>query len=247
MIIKHWRGHGKLLKVWEPCGLLLVPAQPDHLPSADSPSWPVPRKPVWPPETRMISWLLVCCESRWSTTSQVRLVNQLEPARNSHHVPKCSNQFKLLLAISKGISGVCYTGFATSWFRCKSFDGTLMNPFSEPSESHGTHYEQCGKINVIAHWINHSFTRWDASKFSRSIELGKSRFLVSWSVLVCVVEPYSPRSAQAHLARVQEMLKAVRPQDALIEGRSPAVLNTLTQTAGKKYSNAFKLLWVLFI
>ncbi|XP_058640730.1 LOW QUALITY PROTEIN: clustered mitochondria protein homolog [Onychostoma macrolepis] len=46
-----------------------------------------------------------------------------------------------------------------------------------------------------------------------------------------VEEPYSPRSAQAHLARVQEMLKAVRPQDALMEGRSPAVLNTLTQTA----------------
>ncbi|XP_043103130.1 clustered mitochondria protein homolog [Puntigrus tetrazona] len=44
-------------------------------------------------------------------------------------------------------------------------------------------------------------------------------------------EPYSPRSAQAHLARVQEMLKAVRPQDALMEGRSPTVLNTLTQTA----------------
>ncbi len=109
-----------------------------------------------------------------------------------------------------------------------------MNPFSEPSESHGTHYEQCGKINVIAHWINHSFTRWDASEFI--IELGKSRFCVSWSVLVCVVEPYSPRSAQAHLARVQELLKAVRPQDALIAGRSPAVLNSLTQTAGEKYS-----------
>lgn len=45
-----------------------------------------------------------------------------------------------------------------------------------------------------------------------------------------VEEPYSPLSAQAHLARVQEMLKAVRPQDALMEGRSPAVLNTLTQT-----------------
>uniref|UniRef100_A0A673MDC3 Si:ch211-166a6.5 n=1 Tax=Sinocyclocheilus rhinocerous TaxID=307959 RepID=A0A673MDC3_9TELE len=51
-----------------------------------------------------------------------------------------------------------------------------------------------------------------------------------------VEEPYSPRSAQAHLARVQDMLKAVRPQDALMEGRSPAVLNTLTQTSGKKYT-----------
>ncbi|XP_056319190.1 clustered mitochondria protein homolog [Danio aesculapii] len=46
-----------------------------------------------------------------------------------------------------------------------------------------------------------------------------------------VEEPYSPRSAQAHLARVQEMLKAAGPQDALLEGRSPAVLNTLTQTS----------------
>uniref|UniRef100_A0A9J7Y4A2 Si:ch211-166a6.5 n=1 Tax=Cyprinus carpio carpio TaxID=630221 RepID=A0A9J7Y4A2_CYPCA len=46
-----------------------------------------------------------------------------------------------------------------------------------------------------------------------------------------VEEPYSPRLAQAHLARVQEMLKAVGPQDALMEGRSPAVLNTLTQTS----------------
>ncbi|XP_073766979.1 clustered mitochondria protein homolog [Danio rerio] len=46
-----------------------------------------------------------------------------------------------------------------------------------------------------------------------------------------VEEPYSPRSAQAHLARVQELLKAAGPQDALLEGRSPAVLNTLTQTS----------------
>ncbi|XP_051524200.1 clustered mitochondria protein homolog isoform X2 [Myxocyprinus asiaticus] len=46
-----------------------------------------------------------------------------------------------------------------------------------------------------------------------------------------VEESYSPRSAQAHLARVQEMLRAAGPQDALIEGRSPSVLNTLTQTS----------------
>ncbi|XP_056115328.1 clustered mitochondria protein homolog [Rhinichthys klamathensis goyatoka] len=45
-----------------------------------------------------------------------------------------------------------------------------------------------------------------------------------------VEEPYSPRLAQAHLARVQEMLKAAGPQDALMEGRSPTVLKTLTQT-----------------
>ncbi|XP_057213584.1 clustered mitochondria protein homolog isoform X1 [Triplophysa rosa] len=45
-----------------------------------------------------------------------------------------------------------------------------------------------------------------------------------------VEEPYSHRSAQAHLARVQEMLRAAGPQDCLMEGRSPSVLHTLTQT-----------------
>ncbi|KAA0714413.1 Clustered mitochondria protein -like protein [Triplophysa tibetana] len=45
-----------------------------------------------------------------------------------------------------------------------------------------------------------------------------------------VEEPYSHRSAQAHLARVQEMLRAAGPQDSLMEGRSPSVINTLTQT-----------------
>ncbi|XP_026766552.3 clustered mitochondria protein homolog [Pangasianodon hypophthalmus] len=46
-----------------------------------------------------------------------------------------------------------------------------------------------------------------------------------------IEEPYSPRSAQAHLARVQELLSAPSPQDDLREGRSPSVLNTLTHTA----------------
>ncbi|KAI4884306.1 hypothetical protein NFI96_025726, partial [Prochilodus magdalenae] len=45
-----------------------------------------------------------------------------------------------------------------------------------------------------------------------------------------VEEPYSPRSARAHLARVQELLRAAGPQDALREGRSPSILNTLTHT-----------------
>ncbi|XP_017323905.1 clustered mitochondria protein homolog [Ictalurus punctatus] len=46
-----------------------------------------------------------------------------------------------------------------------------------------------------------------------------------------IEEPYSPRSAQAHLARVQELLSAPSPQDALREGRSPSILNALTHTA----------------
>lgn len=63
---------------------------------------------------------------------------------------------------------------------------------------------------------------------------------------MCVTEPYSPRSAQAHLSRVQEMLRAAGPQDDMSEGRSPSVLHTLTQTAGKKealfiYNNTFCL------
>ncbi|XP_049341481.1 clustered mitochondria protein homolog [Astyanax mexicanus] len=45
-----------------------------------------------------------------------------------------------------------------------------------------------------------------------------------------VEEPYSPRSARAHLAHVQELLRAAGPQDALREGRSPSVLSTLTHT-----------------
>lgn len=56
-----------------------------------------------------------------------------------------------------------------------------------------------------------------------------------------MIEPYSPRTAQAHLARVQEMLKAARPQDTLMEGRSPTVLNTLTHTPGKKWRSSYSL------
>ncbi|XP_066499903.1 clustered mitochondria protein homolog [Hoplias malabaricus] len=45
-----------------------------------------------------------------------------------------------------------------------------------------------------------------------------------------VEEPYSPRSARAHLARVLELLRAAGPQDDLKEGRSPSILSTLTHT-----------------
>lgn len=45
-----------------------------------------------------------------------------------------------------------------------------------------------------------------------------------------VLEPYSARSARVHLGRVLELLRASGPQDALKEGRSPSVLETLTHT-----------------
>lgn len=49
-----------------------------------------------------------------------------------------------------------------------------------------------------------------------------------------ILEPYTIRTAQLHLARLLELLRAPGPQDALREGRSPSVLETLThtQTAG---------------
>uniref|UniRef100_A0AAQ5XCR4 Clu domain-containing protein n=1 Tax=Amphiprion ocellaris TaxID=80972 RepID=A0AAQ5XCR4_AMPOC len=43
-------------------------------------------------------------------------------------------------------------------------------------------------------------------------------------------EPYTSRSARLHLARVLELLRTSGPQDALREGRSPSVLETLTHT-----------------
>ncbi|KAF7695207.1 clustered mitochondria protein homolog [Silurus meridionalis] len=55
-----------------------------------------------------------------------------------------------------------------------------------------------------------------------------------------IEEPYSPRSAQAHLARVQELLSAPSPQDALREGRSQSILNTLTHTADASSSHSSK-------
>ncbi len=46
----------------------------------------------------------------------------------------------------------------------------------------------------------------------------------------CLTEPYTARSAQLHLARVLDLLRASGPQDALREGRSPSILETLTHT-----------------
>lgn len=43
-------------------------------------------------------------------------------------------------------------------------------------------------------------------------------------------EPYTFRSVRIHLARVLELLRTSGPHDALKEGRSPSVLDTLTHT-----------------
>lgn len=50
-------------------------------------------------------------------------------------------------------------------------------------------------------------------------------------MFMCVFpEPYTARSARHHLACVLELLRASGPQDALREGRSPSILETLTHT-----------------
>lgn len=45
-----------------------------------------------------------------------------------------------------------------------------------------------------------------------------------------IPEPYTVRAARIHLARVLDLLRAPGPQDALREGRSPSVLETITHT-----------------
>lgn len=50
------------------------------------------------------------------------------------------------------------------------------------------------------------------------------------AILRLAEEPHTSRSARLHLARVLELLRASGPQDALREGRSPSVLETLTHT-----------------
>uniref|UniRef100_A0A6Q2XTC5 Clu domain-containing protein n=1 Tax=Esox lucius TaxID=8010 RepID=A0A6Q2XTC5_ESOLU len=66
-------------------------------------------------------------------------------------------------------------------------------------------------------------------------ELQSIKSLRPGATLRLVEEPYSPRSARVHLARVLELLRAVGPNDALTEGRSPTVLDTLTH----RYSSDF--------
>ncbi|KAM3867538.1 clustered mitochondria protein homolog [Diretmus argenteus] len=61
-------------------------------------------------------------------------------------------------------------------------------------------------------------------------ELQSLKGLRPGSILRLVEEPYTPRSARVHLGRVLELLRASGPQDALQEGRSPSILETLTHT-----------------
>ncbi|XP_070821605.1 clustered mitochondria protein homolog [Chaetodon trifascialis] len=61
-------------------------------------------------------------------------------------------------------------------------------------------------------------------------ELQSLKGLKPGAILRLVEEPYTAHSARLHLARVVELLRASAPQDALREGRSPSVLETLTQT-----------------
>lgn len=56
------------------------------------------------------------------------------------------------------------------------------------------------------------------------------------SALRLVEEPYTAHSARLHLSRVLELLRAPGPQDALREGRSPSILDTITQTHGQDTS-----------
>lgn len=60
----------------------------------------------------------------------------------------------------------------------------------------------------------------------------KSNFIL---FCIFVSEPYTSCSAKVHLARILELLLASGPQDALREGRSPSLLETLTHvpTPGK--------------
>ncbi|XP_036952790.1 clustered mitochondria protein homolog [Acanthopagrus latus] len=61
-------------------------------------------------------------------------------------------------------------------------------------------------------------------------ELQSIKGLKPGAILRLVEEPYTARSARLHLARVLELLRVSGPQDALREGRSPSILETLTHT-----------------
>ncbi|XP_061624091.1 clustered mitochondria protein homolog isoform X1 [Phyllopteryx taeniolatus] len=69
------------------------------------------------------------------------------------------------------------------------------------------------------------------------------RGLKPGAVLRLVEEPFTARSARHHLARVLELLRASGPQDALREGRSPSLLETLThaQTPEPNFPNGKSL------
>ncbi|XP_034397063.1 clustered mitochondria protein homolog isoform X2 [Cyclopterus lumpus] len=72
-------------------------------------------------------------------------------------------------------------------------------------------------------------------------ELQSLKGLKPGAILRLVEEPYTARSARLHLARVLELLRASGPQDALREGRSPSILETLTHTADSILPNGKSL------
>ncbi|XP_040898738.1 clustered mitochondria protein homolog [Toxotes jaculatrix] len=61
-------------------------------------------------------------------------------------------------------------------------------------------------------------------------ELQTLKGLKPGAIVRLVEEPYTACSARLHLARVLELLRVSGPQDALREGRSPSLLETLTHT-----------------
>ncbi|TNN54977.1 Clustered mitochondria [Liparis tanakae] len=72
-------------------------------------------------------------------------------------------------------------------------------------------------------------------------ELQSLKGLKPGAILRLVEEPYTALSARLHLARVLELLRASGPQDALREGRSPSILETLTHTADSSLLNGKSL------
>ncbi|XP_064152391.1 clustered mitochondria protein homolog isoform X1 [Anguilla rostrata] len=68
-------------------------------------------------------------------------------------------------------------------------------------------------------------------------ELQTVKGLKAGATLRLVEEPYNPRTARAHLARLQELLRASGPHDALREGLSPSLLDTLCPTHSSESSS----------
>ncbi|KAM9393900.1 clustered mitochondria protein homolog isoform 2-T2 [Pholidichthys leucotaenia] len=61
-------------------------------------------------------------------------------------------------------------------------------------------------------------------------ELQSLKGVKAGAILRLVEEPYTPHLARVHLAHVLELLRTSGPQDALREGCSPSILETLTHT-----------------
>lgn len=72
-------------------------------------------------------------------------------------------------------------------------------------------------------------------------ELQSLKGLKAGALIRLVEEPYTSHSARVHLARVVELLRASGPHDALREGQSPSILETLTHTPDSSLSNGKSL------